>query len=66
MGVTHEFKYKMNEYILNFPKTLGLTRLSRLEARVFCLSPESLIYLILVFHHQFFLFISPRPAWEVK
>lgn len=26
-GVTHEFKYKMNEFILNFPETLGFLRL---------------------------------------
>lgn len=58
VGVTHEFKYKMNEFILNFPETLGLKRLSRLEARVFCISPLSLIYLFLVVYHQFFLFIS--------
>lgn len=37
VSVTHEFKYKMNEFILNFPETLGLKRLSRFEARIFCL-----------------------------
>lgn len=24
VGVTHEFKYKMNEYVLNFTETPGL------------------------------------------
>lgn len=38
VGVAHELKYKMNEFVLNFPETLGLKRLSRLEARVFCFS----------------------------
>lgn len=43
MGMAHELKYKMNEFILNFPETLGLQRLSRLEARVFYVSPRSLM-----------------------
>lgn len=42
VGMAHELKYKMNEFILNFPETLGLQRLSRLEARVFlCFSSVS-------------------------
>lgn len=43
VGMAHELKYKMNEFILNFPETLGLQRLSRLEARVFYVSPRSLM-----------------------
>lgn len=44
MSVTHELKYKMNEFIVNFPETLGLQRFFRLEAGVFCLSPWPLCF----------------------
>lgn len=27
VGMTHELKYKMNEFILNFPEALGFLRL---------------------------------------
>lgn len=43
VGMAHELNYKMNEFILNFPETLGLQRLSRLETRVFYVSPRSLM-----------------------
>lgn len=56
MGMAHELKYKMNEFILNFPETLGLQRLSRLEARVFYVSPRSLM--LQGFQDFFFFFLT--------
>lgn len=56
VGMAHELKYKMNEFILNFPETLGLQRLSRLEARVFYVSPRSLM--LQGFQDFFFFFFN--------
>lgn len=70
--MTHELKYKMNELILNFPKTLGLKRLSRLAARVFCLSPWSLnylynvIYLFIYFTNAAFSLSAPGQSGKLS